>query len=71
MVNWTNLMQGEKVDGGLAPPDLRYPEEAHGPTMIDDLPEGSEYGDVVMDVEDTYTVVGLHLSSFHDSFCGL
>jgi hypothetical protein len=52
------LLQGQPVERGESPPDLRgYPKDALGNIKRDDTPPGTTYGDVLIDVESQYTWV--------------
>ena len=46
------------MDEGPLPPDMRgYPDETLGPLVNDLVPEGTTYGEVLQDAEETYAPV--------------
>ena len=50
--------KGESVAAGPTPPDLRrFPEPALGPPVVDLTPEGSSFGDVLVDAHTAYNKV--------------
>ena len=54
----TALATGAEVDEGPLPPDMRgYPDETLGPLVNDLVPEGTTYGEVLQDAEETYAPV--------------